>query len=181
MNGLLQQVPAWQTFYLLTGTAAATLMGLLFVAMSLHTEVFRRQGRSNLEVFGALTFNCYFYVLVIAILFVIPGLPPPALGIPLIAFGLLASTGGRFQRRRARAFLDPRNEKPLSSRFTVPLIGLIGMAALGCGIAFGVAPCLYGMVVVILLLLGAASQNAWTLLTGRQVSPGIDSTGKEAT
>jgi hypothetical protein len=179
MSSLSQHVPEWQTFYLLTGTAAATLMGLLFVAMSLHTEVFRRQGRSNLEVFGALTFNCYFYVLLIAILFVVPGLPPLALGIPLIGMGLLASTGTLFQRRRARAFLDPRNERPLSSRFTVPLIGLIGMVVLGFGIAFGVAPFLYGMVVVIVLLLGSASQNAWALLTGRQGSPETDSTGAD--
>jgi hypothetical protein len=179
MSHLSQLVPTWQTFYLLTGTAAATLIGLLFVAMSLHTEIFRKHAPSNLEVFGALTFSCHFYVLLIAILFVVPGLSPLGLGIPLIALSLLATAGAVIQRRHGEAFRSPENERPLASRFNVPLISLIGLAILGFGIAIGLTPRLYGVVVVIVLLLGAASQNAWALLIGREASPGTSSAAGE--
>jgi hypothetical protein len=36
---------AWHDFYLLSGTAAVTLVGLLFVALSLHIEILFRTGR----------------------------------------------------------------------------------------------------------------------------------------
>jgi hypothetical protein len=167
MNDISQLAPTWQTFYLLTGTAATTLMGLLFVAMSLHTDRVGRHGPSSLQTFGALTFNCYFYVLLVAIIFVIPGQSPLGLGLPHIALGLLALLGAALQRRRASMFPVAPQKRPLPTRFTIPLIALAGLVLLGLGIAFDFAPALYGVVVVMILLLGPASQNAWALLTGR--------------
>src|SRR5215467_1285848 len=43
-------LPTWQNFYTITGTAAATLTGLMFVAMTLTARV---RGRGSNEVLGA--------------------------------------------------------------------------------------------------------------------------------
>jgi len=43
---MLQALSEWHDFYLLTGTAAATLLGLLFVAVSLNAEIILSGGAS---------------------------------------------------------------------------------------------------------------------------------------
>ena len=60
MTDFSQMVGEWETFYLLTGTAAATLIGLLFVAVSINIEPFQGKERPDLQHFGALTFNASF-------------------------------------------------------------------------------------------------------------------------
>ena len=45
-DGFAAAVAAWHDFYLLAGTAAATLIGLIFVALSLNPEVMADDGRS---------------------------------------------------------------------------------------------------------------------------------------
>ena len=76
MTDISPIITTWETFYLLAGTAAATLIGLLFVAISINIDLFHAQSRLDFQIFGALTFNCFFYVLLIALLFLVPGLTP---------------------------------------------------------------------------------------------------------
>jgi hypothetical protein len=164
MTDFAQIVADWETFYLLVGTAAATLTGLLFVAASIHIDVFRREAFSDLQHFAALTFNCYFYVLVISILFLIPHLSFLGLGIPLLVLGILGAGNALLQQRRARRVAQGRPGTSLVSRFTIPALCLVALAAIAIGLLFHVGQGLYGLVVVIVFLLGSASVNAWTLL-----------------
>jgi hypothetical protein len=164
MTGFAQIVSEWETFYLLVGTAAATLTGLLFVAASIHVEVFRREAFADLQHFAALTFNCYFYTLVISILFLIPGLSPLGLGIPLLVLGLLGAGNVIMQRLRARRAAQGRSGTSLAPRFVIPTLCLSALAVLAVGVLFQISQSLYGLVVVIVFLLGSASVNAWTLL-----------------
>jgi len=46
---LLQALNEWHDFYLLTGTAAATLLGLLFVAVTLNAEVILSGARPHIK------------------------------------------------------------------------------------------------------------------------------------
>jgi hypothetical protein len=55
MSDFAQIISDWETFYLLSGTAAATLIGLLFIAVSIHIEIFNRQPYSHFSHFAALT------------------------------------------------------------------------------------------------------------------------------
>jgi hypothetical protein len=52
----VQAVATWQGFYTLVGTAAATLVGLAFVALSLHLSVFTRRHR-DLEALAGQAFK----------------------------------------------------------------------------------------------------------------------------
>ena len=62
-------VGGWRDFYILAGTAAATLVGLLFVGLSLHLRVViassevRSLARVTLANFGAMLFVALFMVI----------------------------------------------------------------------------------------------------------------------
>jgi hypothetical protein len=164
MSDFASLVSGWETYYLLTGTAAATLIGLLFVAISVGRETVEAKAFRDLALFGALTFNCYFYVLVISILFLIPSLTRAALGLSLAGLGLVALVGAFVQRRKARTIPTEWFGAQLTGRFTVPLISLALVVLVGALVASGVEWSLYGLVVAVILLLASASQNAWALI-----------------
>jgi hypothetical protein len=157
-------VLGWETFYLLTGTAAATLIGLLFVAISVGKDSVEAKATRDLALFGALTFNCFFYVLVISILFLIPDLSRVALGMPLALLGALALIGASFQWRQARTIPPERFGTQVSGRFAVPMLSLSLIIVIGLMTTLGLDRSLYGLVVAVILLLASASQNAWALL-----------------
>lgn len=154
----------WQTFYLLVGTASATLIGLLFVAVSIHIDVFHRKTSVYLHRFAALTFNCFFYVLLISILFLIPRISSLGLGILLFLLGGLGLMNTIIQQRRVQIDQPKQQKNSLAARFNIPILGLIGLVLIALGMALQVDASLYGLVIVIIILLGSASQNAWTLL-----------------
>ena len=79
----------WETFYLLAGTAAATLMGLALWPFSINVEAFRREAYADLQHGCGSYLNCFFYVLFISIMFLIPNVSPFGLGVPLLLLGIL--------------------------------------------------------------------------------------------
>jgi hypothetical protein len=165
MTEFQQLVSGWETFYLLMGTAAATLIGLLFVAVSINIDTFRKEAYTDLQLFAALTFNCFFYVLVIALLFLIPGLSPVGLGLPLFILAGLGLVNALLQQRRALKTQSKRQAAGLASRFTVPIVGLLGLAIFAILVMGQLAVGLYGLVFVIIVLLASAASNAaWLLL-----------------
>ena len=164
MSDFAQLVSDWETFYLLAGTAAATLIGLLFIAVSIHIEIFNRQPYSHLSHFAALTFNCFFYVLLISILFLIPNQSPLGVGIPLVVLGGLTTINAIIQQRASRKVQFRSEGARLASRFNVPILTLFGLTVIGVLVILKYAWSFYFLVAVIILLLGSAAQNAWALL-----------------
>ena len=164
MSDFAQIVSDWETFYLLSGTAAATLIGLLFIAVSIHIEIFNRQPYSHFSHFAALTFNCFFYVLLISILFLIPNQSPLGLGIPLAVLGGLTTLNAIIQQRASRKVQAEGLGARLASRFNIPILTLFGLTVIGVLVILKYAWSFYFLVAVIILLLGSAAQNAWALL-----------------
>jgi hypothetical protein len=155
-------ITQWETFYLLAGTAAATLIGLLFIAVSLHLDAFRRATGADLPFFAPLTFNCFFYVLLISMIFLIPGLSAFWMGLPLLILGILALVGAMLQRQRARG------RHGITNRFSLPILGLAILILVAALLIMQIAQSLYGFVVVVLLFLISASRNAWDLLVSAE-------------
>jgi hypothetical protein len=164
MNSFSEAISNWETFYLLVGTAAVTLIGLLFIAVSINIELFHGNLSNVFQSFAALTFNCYFYVLLLAILFIIPGNTYLGLGIPILLLGILVTINAILQQRRAKKSHIEGLGIDIASRFTVPMISMGLMIVMAIGILLQTEYALYGFVVIIILLLGTASQNAWALL-----------------
>jgi len=72
---MMVNIPAlhdWQNFYMLTGAAAATLIGLLFVAISIGTNLPMNRVADALQTFVTPTLIYYFQVLVASCLAVTP-------------------------------------------------------------------------------------------------------------
>ena len=157
-------VKEWETFYLMVGTAAVTLIGLLFVAISIHIENFHRKTSTELHQFATLTFNCFFYVLLMAILFLVPRLSPLELGIPLLLLSGLGIVNMLIQKTRVKKIQAKRQNRQIANRFNVPIACLAGLLIVSSGIMFQITLSLYGMILVIIFLLASASQNAWALL-----------------
>lgn len=103
---LSQPLQSWHDFYLLVGTAAATLVGLVFVAISLGSRLINRQSMPALRVFVTPTIIHFIYVLVIATIVMIPSVRRMPLGILLLVSGLFSlgkSVGtATFMRRQHR-------------------------------------------------------------------------------
>jgi hypothetical protein len=170
---------SWETLYLLVGTAATTLMGLLFVAISIHVENFYQQDRLDLRNFGALTFNSFFYVLLIAVLFLAPGLGWSGLGILLLLLAIVDLVNASLQHSRARRAQILLGNQAIASRFWFPIVSLLGLVVISILVILHVPGSLYGVLVVVICLLGSASINAWSLLVqvDQQEAPQSESIG----
>ena len=87
----MAQLQSWQNFYLLLGGASATLVGLMFVALSLGsgwwTEADRPILTPSFNAFLSPTLIHFVYVLVTALVVLVPTLSESVLG------GLLVLTG----------------------------------------------------------------------------------------
>ena len=72
MHSLAEIFQDWHDFFVLLGTASATLVGLMFVAASVGTRIFKEENRPALEVFLGPTVAHFTSVLVICILSLVP-------------------------------------------------------------------------------------------------------------
>lgn len=158
----------WESFYLLTGTAGATLAGLLFVASSLAPRLMMGQDMNDVRVFTDPSLLAFTSSLVLSGLLLIPTLQAPPLGIALLLLGLLlplylAGTLRRLWRfsRQDDAF-DLSDwlwhiASPVATNLLILAVGilfLLGRAALG----------LDALAFTVLLLLVTGIRNAWDLM-----------------
>ncbi len=164
MDTFTEAIHTWETFYLLTGTAGVTLIGLLFIAISINVELFRNKFSGNLRLFAALTFNSFFYIFILAVLFLIPNITSIGLGILIMILGIVGGINTILQQRKARNKQKKGLKLDITSRFIMPIICLGALVLLSVGILLQKEVSLYGIVLIIILLLGSASQNAWVLL-----------------
>lgn len=81
----------WHDFYMLAGTAAATLVGLMFVAASIGASVFNEQHSAPMHAFFTPTVVHFASVLLTSLLITVPVHNWLSLGILLAAGGLWGS------------------------------------------------------------------------------------------
>jgi len=164
-------VAGWQAFYVLAGTASATLAGLVFVAVSLHLDLVGESGIAPIFTLARRTLSSFILVVVIALVFLVPEQRPAGLGWPLLILGVLdllqtvldgravvgelATSGGL--QTIARRILPP---------LVLPLASSIGLILVAATVLGGTAGYLYWMVPIIIVILSAAAFNAWELMLG---------------
>jgi hypothetical protein len=165
MDTFSQTVNGWHDFYIMVGTAAATLVGLLFVSLSLNADAVAHPANADLRALAEQTFSTFLYILSFAILFLIPHQSPIGLGMPLLfvgGFGLYSTV---------RHFLRTRPSQPrvwgtgsIARRFITPLICFIVLILIAISVLFGNTGGLYWLIPVMIIFILAASTNAWDLL-----------------
>ncbi len=91
---------AWDMFAEICGGAAATLTGLLFVAVSIRIASIGRS--QELRNRATQTLSLFSMVLIISVLIAIPGQAYRALGAELVVLAMIAGTGFHILDRRAK-------------------------------------------------------------------------------
>ena len=160
----------WQSFYILVGSAAATLVGLTFVAMSVGSRLITAKDRPALRVSASPTVVQFLYVLATSAVVLFPTLSPMLLGILLVVVGLiscgLAVAGVPVMRR---SHLDMHDRVWY---FLVPGLSYILFIGSGIGLLLRVGQAASGLAVATVLLLVAGIRNAWDLVIFRLLPQG---------
>jgi hypothetical protein len=162
---ITQAVRDWQNFYLLTGTAAATLIGLMFVAISLGISLVNTQTASDVHIFVTPTLIHFIMVLVIAAVLIIPAHTLYSLGgalglVGLAGLGHAGTIVRHMWRRHQREALDHQH---WIWRFLLPSVGYLLIIGTAAGLMFGSLEALDGLALAVILLLVVAIRNAWDL------------------
>lgn len=163
MDPFIEQIRIWQPFYATVAAACATLTGLLFVALSMNVDILSRAENSERMWLARQTFSEFLLVLMVSLIFLIPGLGPLGLGISLLclggawAFSALNSFRTSFRRYGM-------NKRRFMRIFGLSLAGTLGLIITAVCMLLGYAVALYGLVFMLAALLASASRNAWALL-----------------
>src|SRR5919112_4259063 len=78
----------WHDFFAAVAGVAATLVGLLFVALALNPAVMADDSPAGLRTWAGQTFQSFLMVLFVALVVLIPETGPVGLGLPLLILGV---------------------------------------------------------------------------------------------
>jgi hypothetical protein len=162
-------LPAWETFAEVTGGAAATLTGLLFVAVSIRADYIARS--QELRNRAAQTLCLFGAVLIAAVLLAIPGQAYRTLGLELIALAVITSVALYLLDRRAKT---SRSSEPIGRVLELLAPNQVTSVLLlvpGILLALGERAGLYVLIVPMLEALIGGVTNAWLFLTKITPSP----------
>lgn len=161
----LHRLDMWRDFYIFTGTAAATLMGLMFVVVSLGRGILGRdEGGSAIRAFFTPVVAFFTTMIVVSMFMLIPRSTPGVLGVLLICVALsglsyMFASGAHTRWRESELAFDD-----WVWYVALPFVSYLTVGAAGAGIwslsAFG--PYALAAAMVLLLLVGI--RNAWDLV-----------------
>jgi hypothetical protein len=166
MNNFAQLVQEWQIFYATIATASATLAGLLFVAMSLNVGMFARADNIGLKKLAIQTLTNFLYIIIFALIFLIPRQGPIGLGVPLMCNGLAGLVSTISHHRLLLTNIPPgisprktyvRAAMTLAAFVTLIIVSFLVMVRASTA-------SLYWLVAPMILLLTSASLGTWALL-----------------
>ncbi len=158
-------IATWHDFYITTATASASLLGLLFVAVSLNLEIVVAQAAGDLRAFSEQAFISFAVVLLMSLFFLIPGQDASVLAAEYVV--LAAGAGYRLARRTPtvwRARTRSRLGAVVLWRFGLPLAATIGLLVAAVLMARDEPDALYWLVWVVVALLLSAARSSWDLL-----------------
>lgn len=164
-------VAGWQTFYLLAGTASATLAGLIFVAVSLHLDLVGESGIGAIFTLARRTLFSFILVVVVALMFLVPNQRQQGLGWPLLALGIVDMLQTILDGRAVVTELkNTAGWGRIANRIVPPVVLTLlsgaGMFLVGATVLRDTTSYLYWMVPIVVLILSTAAFNAWELMLG---------------
>jgi hypothetical protein len=153
----------WRDFYILAGTAAATLVGLLFVGLSLHLRAVL--SRPEVRSLARVTLANFGLILFVYLFMTFPQGPsatsPFLVGSGLFSLGVIAPSvvaAGRSRTQTLRRY-------QLVSRFGSSVLAYVGVIIAGVLLGRGSeAAALSWLLAVTLVLLVVSLRNSWDLL-----------------
>ena len=162
----VEALAGWRDFYIAAGAAAATLVGLLFVGLSLHIKVV--VSHPDVRSLARATLTNFFVVLLVALVALAPTSTDKAtmtgwmVGIALASIALVVRpTVDAMRMKRPRAF----GTRVLFARFLVSALCYAALGVVAVVLAQGdYQAALNSIFVVVLVMLVVAVRNTWDLL-----------------
>ena len=159
-------VAGWHEFYLLAGTAAVTLVGLLFVSLSFHLEALLHDSKAHLLRAARVTFMYFVFVLVLSLMFLVPAPGPVFMGMWIAAESVIFMGVTLHSMWKTRRVHDPHgHDRFMARRQRAALLAFAFSLANSVALMRDHSPqWLYNYVMPVCLLLGSAAGTAWDLL-----------------
>ena len=160
----LEQLHQWHEFYVLVGTAAATLTGLMFVVVSIGPQVIASRSASGVRTFVTPVMVHFTSVLAVSALMIVPLMTPGVLAV-LLALGSLGvliyifAIGAHGQWRQSKLGRDD-----WIGYIGVPVLSYLVILAAAVAIWREAAPGFAMVAAAAVLLLIAGIRNAWDLV-----------------
>jgi hypothetical protein len=157
---------AWATFYVIIGTSAGTLTGLMFVVSTLLAGTHRPGLRGGVGAFSTPTVVHFGVVLVVAALLSAPwaALTPASVPLGLVGFGGVLYVAIVVRRLRRWERYDPIMEDWLWYAL-VPLVAYAALIVAALVLPGNPSPALFAIGAVLVVLLFVGIRNAWDLAT----------------
>jgi hypothetical protein len=160
-----QALQSWHDFYLTAGAASATLVGLLFVGLSLHIRVV--VSHFDVRALARVTLTNFFVIVLIALAILIPTTTAANIAMWVLLVGLVSI--GLMLRPAIEGFRNRSNRtlglRVLIARFGVSALGYVAMILLsGLFAAGNYDRGFNGLSVVVVVLLLMSVRNTWDLL-----------------
>lgn len=156
------EIERWHDFFSLAGGAAATIIGLLFVSVTLRTDIRKAPETSLARAIVAHNFSMLLVVLLFSLYFLVPEMDQNALGLSIFFTAVLPCTGQvRSWLRLRRAGID---RMTTVWAFLVP--ALCYLLAMGVGVAFIINDTteIIWFVTIVAMFLAIPTRNSWVLL-----------------
>ncbi len=166
LEAAVSPLPTWQNFYVIIGTAAATLTGLMFVAITLIARMRDRRSNEAVEAFSSPTVVHFCTALLVAAILSAPWQALWNAGLLLGLAGLGGVTYAVIVVLRARRQADYQLVVEDWLWYTAfPLVSYIAFVVAAILLSVNAAPALFVIAAATLLLLFTGIHNAWDTVT----------------
>ena len=156
---------SWHDFYLTAGAASATLIGLLFVGLSINLDTVTADEGSGLRLLAEQAFSNFVFVLLIALFVLIPNQDPESLTVELAIVGALGAVRvarrWRSFGRRADRF---GGQTYLFRRLGVPGLASVVLVLVAFWFPRDALGAFFWLLAVVLIFLTSAADSSWDLL-----------------
>ena len=156
-------MPGWSDFTVVAGGAAAALMGLLFVAVTLRIDAISRA--PDLRSRAAQTLTLFAVALVAALLMAVPSQPPRVFGAELMVLAVLGGVAMFALNKRAKRVPHQDPIARILDRVGPNVTTIVLIGASGVGTALNSVWGLYLLVPATLAALIGGVVSAWLFLT----------------
>lgn len=163
-------IAEWSDLHTYLGSAAFTLLGLLFVALSLRLNIFHQRNLADIRDFALLTFANFLALIIIALLFLIPSQSRIGVAAPLMLLGLLGLTAIALLLRESRRVNQGvyALKAPQEAWYGCSALPYIGLLVIALAVILDSNGALYWLVSIEVSLLLISSFNTWVLLARAQ-------------
>lgn len=160
-----QFVKEWHEFYSLLGGTSGTLVGLLFVALSINIDTLNREEYAQFRHLAQQTFANFIFLMLLSLAFLIPHAAPARLSINLTVLStFIVAVTMRIWRSQRGLKIENNLHKQIARTPAMSLIAYFVMLLAAVNVARGNEQSLYIIVAVVALMLATAARNAWVLL-----------------